>query len=77
MQEVRNIMISWDSSALNFWILNIYPVTLTISNGDEIATFTQHITVEGSDIRSPVEGSGILWHWYLQMSLFSVLVLWM
>ncbi|MGF1586326.1 MAG: PKD domain-containing protein [Bacteroidales bacterium] len=31
----------------------IYPVTLTIDNGDELASFTQHITVEGSDITIP------------------------
>jgi len=31
----------------------IYPVTLTIDNGKELASFTQHITIEGADIKSP------------------------
>ncbi|MGF1586325.1 MAG: PKD domain-containing protein [Bacteroidales bacterium] len=31
----------------------IYPVTLTIDNGDELASFTQHITVEGPEITTP------------------------
>jgi PKD repeat protein len=31
----------------------IYPVTLTIDNGQKLASFTQHITVEGSDISKP------------------------
>ncbi|MDD4227265.1 MAG: PKD domain-containing protein [Mariniphaga sp.] len=31
----------------------IYPVTLTIDNGVELASFTQHITIEGSDATQP------------------------
>ena len=31
----------------------IYPVTLTIDNGTELASFTQHITIEGSDVTKP------------------------
>lgn len=31
----------------------IYPVTLTIDNGINIASFTQHITIEGSEIDQP------------------------
>ena len=32
----------------------IYPVTLTIKKGDEIASFTQHITIKGEKISKPV-----------------------
>jgi PKD repeat protein len=31
----------------------IYPVTLTVSDGSELASFTQHITIEGSDAAEP------------------------
>jgi PKD repeat protein len=30
-----------------------YPVTLTVDNGTELASFTQHITIEGADIKNP------------------------
>jgi PKD repeat protein len=32
----------------------IYPVTLSIDNGTELASFTQHITIEGSSVTKPV-----------------------
>lgn len=31
----------------------IYPVTLTVDNGSELASFTQHITIEGSVLNKP------------------------
>ena len=31
----------------------MYPVTLTIGNGDTLDSFTQHISIEGSDITKP------------------------
>ena len=31
----------------------IYPVTLTVDNGNELASFTQHITIEGAEIAEP------------------------
>lgn len=32
----------------------VYPVTLTIDNGKELASFTQHITISGQDLAQPV-----------------------
>ena len=62
-QEKQNLKYYWsfgdggwsdDASPKHIYAQpGIYPVTLTIENGDTLDSFTQHITIEGSNITKP------------------------